>query len=503
MISWIGAAFLVFGFVMLIRVFGLVERSRDVVTMARDSMGVVRNVELSDQAKEKALQKNAIQLAKLFLILAFGGATACLAPAAVLWVCDQLDWISLDSVFSVALSPTFLIVSGVCACLALFVPSRKPSQNVNYSALDRFLHRVAFHTTHAQVSLADLEDRMVSGQLAACKADRPVFITGLPRAGTTLLLECCAKLPEFAAHCYRDMPFVLIPCLWDRFSRSFRQAGEARERAHGDGMLIDYDSHEALEEVLWKAMWPGQYRADRITPWQDKNHGEFAAFFRSHMRKIILLRRGEGADTARYISKNNLNIARTGLLRTLFPDSVIVVPFRDPLHHATSLLEQHRNFLGIHQEDPFASEYMRAIGHYDFGENLRPIDFGGWLDQRQSRDPESLEFWLEYWIAAYRHLLKQRDNVVFLSYEALCQNPASVSRCLAEAIGVCDVDTFVSMTAGIRAPRSRNLDADSVRPSLLVEAEALYGNLSEAAADLQARPVPDRQPDHSLQPTSV
>ena len=29
------------------------------------------------------------------------------------------------------------------------------------------------------------------------------------------------------------------------------------ERAHGDGMTIGYDSHEAFEEVLWRAFWPG------------------------------------------------------------------------------------------------------------------------------------------------------------------------------------------------------------------------------------------------------
>jgi hypothetical protein len=249
-------------------------------------------------------------------------------------------------------------------------------------------------------------------------------------------------------------------------------------------MLIDFDSPEALEEVLWRAIWPAHYRRDRIVPWEDEDHGEFAAFFRSHMRKIILLRRGKDAATARYVSKNNLNIARTRLLRTLFPDSVIVVPFREPLHQASSLLEQHRNFLAIHQEDPFASDYMRAIGHYDFGENLRPVDFAGWLDQRQAQDPESLGFWLEYWVATYRHLLGQRDNVVFLSYEALCEDPVSVFQRLTEAIGMADTDALASTVDNIRTPRSREVDTSSVRSSLLVEAENLYADLREAASQL-------------------
>ena len=123
----------------------------------------------------------------------------------------------------------------------------------------------------------------------------------------------------------------------------------------------------------------------------------FTSFFSDHLRKITLVRRGDAAASARYLSKNNLNISRTALLRRLFPDAIIVVPFREPMQHAESLLKQHRNFLGIHAEDRFASEYMRAIGHFDFGENLRPVDFDGWFERRQTEQTDVLAFWLEYW----------------------------------------------------------------------------------------------------------
>ena len=422
MIQWIAAAFLVVTFVVVVRLFGLVEKSRNVVTVARRSLGVIRSSSLSDDAKEVALQRDAKQLFRLFFMLAFGGAAAVLLPMGLLWLCDQLGLISLASVLSAALSPAFIITSGTLAILALCLSSRSALETTRYSTLDRVLHRVAFKTYAAQVSLADIEDQVFAERLASCRIDQPVFITALPRAGTTLLLECCASVREFASHCYRDMPFVLIPCLWSRFSASFRQTSESRERAHGDGMLINFDSPEALEEVLWKTFWRRHYRRDRIIPWQNEDDAEFDEFFRSHMRKIILLRRGKDAASARYVSKNNLNIARTAMLHRLFPDSVIVVPFRQPLQHAASLLKQHRNFLRIHEEDPFASEYMRAIGHYDFGENLCPIDFGGWLDERESRDADCLAFWLEYWVVSYRSLLTENaDFLRFLSYEALCE----------------------------------------------------------------------------------
>jgi hypothetical protein len=481
MLSLIGSALLVVGFVVLIRLFGLVEKSGDVATIARRSFGVIRSSALSDAAKETALQKNAKQLLRLSFVLACGGVTAVLLPAGLLWVCDRLAWLSLKAVFSVAISPVFLITSSVLALVVVRVPRRKTPGRTDYSALDRSLHRVAFKIYGAQAALADLEDRLFAGQLAVCKTDRPVFITALPRAGTTLLLECCAKLPEFACHCYRDMPFVLLPCLWARFSATFQQAGERRERAHGDGMFIDFDSPEALEEVLWKTFWPQHYRSDRISPWQDEADGEFRAFFRSHMRKIILLRGGQGAHMARYVSKNNLNLARIRMLRRLFPDSVIVVPFRQPLHHAASLLEQHCNFLRLHENDPFACEYMRAIGHYDFGKNLCPVDFGGWIDEWQSQDAQSLAFWLKYWVVTYRHLLTQSDDLFLLSYEALCEDPETGLHRLAEAIGSKHGDVLVSSAATWHSPRAREVDTGSVAPSLVKEAHCLYATLKETA----------------------
>lgn len=484
MISWIGAAFLVFGFVVLIRLFKLVEKSGDVVTIARHSFGVIRSSALSDEAKEVALQKDAKHLLRLFVLLTLGGAVAVLLPAGVLWVCDGLGWISLESIFSIAVSPVFLITSGALAILAFFVPRRKRPEKTDYSALDRCLHRVAFKTYAAQVSLADLEDRLFARQLATCKADRPVFISSLPRAGTTLLLECCAKVQEFASHCYRDMPFVLLPCLWNRFSAMFQRTGKLRERAHGDGMLIDFDSPEALEEVLWKEFWKQHYRSDRIIPWQDEDNDEFTEFFRSHMRKIILLRRGHGQDAhgARYVSKNNLNIARIRILRQLFPDSVIVVPFREPLHHAASLLEQHRNFLRIHKEDPFASEYMRAIGHFDFGQNLCPIDFDNWLDKRTSKEAKELVFWLEYWVASYRYLLRANADILhFLDYQGLCEYPERGLQVLADAIGTRHPKKLLLTATTIRPMRLREVDTSAVPLSLIDEANDLYVELKKVA----------------------
>lgn len=484
MIAVVGACLMVAAFAFLVQWFGLVEKSRIAVSLANRSLGVIRSSKLSDDAKEASLRKDALQLFRLFFALAFGGTAAILSPMGALWLCDRLGLIAMASVSNVITSYSFIIVSSVMVVLAMAIGSRRTWTKPDYySVLERSLHRLAFRTRTAQVAIADIEDRAFAGPLASCKSERPVFITALPRAGTTLLLECCAGMREFASHCYRDMPFVLAPCLWNRFSKSFRKTAEPQPRAHGDGMLITFDSPEALEEVVWKTFWRRHYGADRIIPWQaEEDDEDFSEFFRSHMRKIILLRRGTDAAAARYVSKNNLNIARIPMLRRLFPDSVILVPFREPRHHACSLFEQHRNFLRIHQADAFASEYMRAIGHYDFGENLRPVDFDGWFERRESRNACSLAFWLEYWMVGYRHLLAEDGGFIHLvDYDALCDDPQRGMKLVADMIGDCDVDALQTAASRVHGVRPRDVNVQEVPVSLLQEVDRVYAGLREAA----------------------
>lgn len=466
----------------LLKMFGLIDRSKEVISVTRHSINIVGNADLTDEEKEKALQGDAKQLFGLSFIILLGGAAAVFLPIALLWIAEFKGVLILSEVWQVAMSPIFLLSSTVISFPVLFILSRRAPAKTSYSFLDRVLHRIAFSTNMAQIGISDMEDQMFASQIKTANCDRPVFITALPRAGTTLLLESLAQLNEFASHCYRDMPFVLTPCLWNRFSSMFRQSGETKERAHGDGMLVNIDSPEALEEVVWKAFWKKQYQKDRILPWPELKDEEFVEFFQNHLKKIIILRRPKTIASTRYISKNNLNIARIPLIKRIFPQAVLVIPFRDPLHHASSLLEQHRNFLHIHAEDRFASNYMRAIGHFDFGVHLRPIDFDEWLDQSRFQDPQGLTFWLEYWVACYRHLLDQADdNVHFFNYQRLCENPEDGLTVLSELTQVRDMPSLLKIASTIRPARKRNIDVSSVPLKLLKTTEVIFEELKNVS----------------------
>ncbi len=329
------------------------------------------------------------------------------------------------------------------------------------SSLDRFLHRLAFSQIPMQKQLSGLEDRLFAHRIPD-RLDRPVFITSLARAGTTLFLELVSALPDFATHTYRQMPFLLSPLLWQRFAGSLQRASVAKERAHADGMEIGFDSPEAFEEVLWAAFWQSHYKSDRIEPWSsDDRDNAFEEFFRAHLRKITAL---GGTESARYVSKNNANIARLDLLTTMFPDAIVIVPIRNPVAHVQSLRRQHRRFLQLHSQDRFARDYMSWLGHFEFGASLRPINFNDWLDDLAAVDPEDGAFWLTYWVNAFETVLAaEHPSVHLVDYDRACLEPEAVLNRLAETIGVRDSRRLVAQSHRFRPPRaySESLDLSS------------------------------------------
>lgn len=348
-----------------------------------------------------------------------------------------------------------------------------------YGVLDRLLHRLAFSTTQAQLGLADLEKTLFRKELRRVEELRPVLITGLPRSGTTALLEAFAGTQVFAAHTYRDMPFVLCPMLWGTMAKPFRRRDKPRERAHADGIQISLDSPEAFEEVLWKAFFPQRYRGSTIPVWEDVAHRDFEKAFRDHTRRIVALRRRAGRHPRRYVSKNNLNLARIPALWDALPDARVLVPFRDPVQHAASLRHQHARFTEMHAKDPFARRYMEAIGHYDFGANLRPIDFDGWVDATPDLPgPEHLAYWIRYWIAAYRHVLRhepERKRLGLIRFETLGERPDLTP--IAQHVK-CDPSDLNNRRRHFHAARPHEVDPSHVPSAWLDEARDLYEQLS-------------------------
>ncbi len=345
----------------------------------------------------------------------------------------------------------------------------------DYSFLDRLIHRMAFAHPVIQRALGEIESDMYAAKFEGHSAARPVFVTGLPRAGTTLLLELFYRTGEFSTFTYREMPFVMAPLFWASATKSGRKAGEARERAHGDGMEVSFDSPEAFEEVAWLSYLRDAYVKDgrQLPLGRADVSDEFREAFVRLVRKLSAAQ-NTGAAT-RYLSKNNGNIGRLDAVKSIFPDATIFVCVRRPAAHVASLMSQHKRFLDMHAEDAFSRDYMGWIGHFDFGANFRPIDFAN--SGRTAADADSAEFWLKYWIDAYGYAYARKEAVKFAVYEDILADPSRALGKIAAEAGLSDAGAFSAGAASIRQPTTTPNRLEGAAAALLAEADALYDKI--------------------------
>jgi hypothetical protein len=293
-------------------------------------------------------------------------------------------------------------------------------------ALAGFVHRFR----RLWIALGDLETWSLAEPLQNIAIDRPIYIAGMARSGSTILLEALAAHPDAATHKYKDFPCLFTPCWWDR-AQPNAAASAARQRAHADGIAVTPDSPEAMEEMLWMAFFP-QLHDPRVSNVLDgaAARPRFEAFYRDHLRKLLLARGGR-----RYVSKGNYNLTRLPYLLKLFPDARFIVPVRQPESHLASLVKQHRLFCRGETAHPRALEYMRRVGHFEFGLDRRPICAGDPAAAQSIldlwRQGEEVRGWARSWATLYGWLADQlardeklREATLVVRYEDFCDSPA-------------------------------------------------------------------------------
>lgn len=116
----LGAIVMVVGFVIIAHYVGLVSRTAEVVARSRESVAVLKDPQLDDEAKERYMQRSAIELFKLLGLLLLGSSVALLLPFAVIWLGDIAGLLSLDSSIKMLLRWDFLAVTTVVGFVAYF-----------------------------------------------------------------------------------------------------------------------------------------------------------------------------------------------------------------------------------------------------------------------------------------------------------------------------------------------------------------------------------------------
>ena len=261
----------------------------------------------------------------------------------------------------------------------------------NYSTIQKFFYDFVLSKKIVNKSLFELE-KIIYIKNQDIINQSHVFITGLPRSGTTSFLNFLFSSNEYASLTYNNMPFILSP----HFSKLFHKKNiTKKERLHGDGIDFDNNSPEAFDEIFFD------------------NSEEFVKNELINYIQLILLNNKK----SKYLSKNNLNYKRIDSIQSILPNSIFLIPIREPLQHANSLLNQHLNFSQLHKEDDFIRRYMNYLGHNEFGLNHKP-----WNNPIHFNNFNDINYWLEQWNLFYEFIFNKfqsYENCYFIVYEEL------------------------------------------------------------------------------------
>ncbi|NOE35812.1 sulfotransferase [Ruegeria sp. HKCCD7318] len=439
MIAFCVSLLAVLGFAISLWKVGVVPAARSLIASSVSGVSAMFDAETTDLEKEAAVRRAAFDLLAGVWRLAWRFGLTLAAAGAPIVLADVAGLVPADVVMGLMLRLDYIVAVTVAAILVARFASKRLSKNTAseseaYSDGDRLVHTLAFSTPMVMKSLAAADDRAFRLTNKAAESRPPIFITSLARGGTTALLNAFFDMPAIATHQYRDMPFITAPYLWSRLGGKRSDRVTRRERAHGDGLEIDLDSPEAFDEALWRLYWPNKYRRQAIDLWQNGDaNGPACDRMRRHFDKIVALRR-PAQTHARYLSKNNANIARLRVLPSYFPGCDIVVPLRRPSAHAASLLRQHKNFLALQAEDDFVRRYMSDIGHLEFGLLHKPMAF----DQFDPGEtgPDQPDYWLRYWIAAFHEVKQQNDTCLIVTQDDLRSRPDETVNALRGALSL-------------------------------------------------------------------
>lgn len=394
-------------------------------SLAESSVSLVNALllKIDEDEKVKLVQKsNSRLLVSLFKIL-LSIVAALVIGSVPFIVYVMLTGISYsDLVFS---STPAIIALTIGSTLGFLVPFKKKGTQ-SYPELSQLLHRMALDNYAVAYKLFRIEVKKLSKR-GISERKKFVIVSGLARAGTTSLMNNLSVCGSFASLNYSNMPFLTAPNLWKKFYRP--KSRDKKERSHQDGIMIGLDSNEALEEYFFKMISNDSFiKEDKLFRYDitDKQYSEYLKYqsvIRNDNKKV-------------YLAKNNNFALRYESLRAYNDEFLMVLMFRDPMTHAASLLEKHKYYSALQEEDDFVLEYMNWLGHHEFGLNQKPFQFTDTAPEYDS-DKFSLDYWLQIWINYYSYILTiEKTRVMFVDYDSYCNRPDEILHEVLENSGV-------------------------------------------------------------------
>jgi len=282
-------------------------------------------------------------------------------------------------------------------------------------------------------TLHSLETSKYGKRLDTIQVDRPIYVTGVARAGTTITLEMLSHHPEVGNHMYLHMVMPYIPHWIQQVADKTPLMLSPTERIHQDRMMVNRTSPEAVEEIFWQKYFENVLDESKSNIMgEEVRNPRFEMFYRDHIRKLLADQRA-----SRYAAKNNYNVTRMKYLQKIFPDVKFIIVVRNPFDHIASLIKQDVIFSEVEREDPRLLDWTKVIGHREFGTGKVCINVGDTNLVKEIREHWSnkrlyVKGWAKYWASLYAHVYKTLEqdqklakSVLIVRYETLCEKPAA------------------------------------------------------------------------------
>lgn len=323
-------------------------------------------------------------------------------------------------------SSLYFYLSMSTGSLVLFLFTSKKKSDYGYWS--KLLHTIVLDNYSLGRYLFKREVKKLKKSTSTDTSKPFVVVTGLARAGTTALTNLLYDEKYFHSISYANMPFLMAPKFWKKLYNP--KNAKKKERAHKDSVLFSQTSIEALEEYFFKAKTGDSYIAE-----DTMTKHEVSAELYNDYRLYQELFKQDGKDTL-YLAKNNNFILKYASLREYDKTFKVILMFREPLAHATSLLRQHQQFCQSQKDDPFVLQYMDWLGHHEFGLHQKVFDFGDGIKLDQT-DKMSINYWLAVWIHYYQYImsLDADPNLTLVHYDDLLNRPNHLKNQLATYLG--------------------------------------------------------------------
>lgn len=242
-----------------------------------------------------------------------------------------------------------------------------------------------------------------------------IFVTGMPRSGTTILTHIISNFNDVGSFNYSDLPFTKIPFFWSKINWLYYLKNKSFERIHGDGLKINLLSPDAFEELIWSENLPN-YKNENFSKILDSSYEnkELERELARSINKILLLRKKNI-----YLSKGNYNLFRIKYINKILKNPFFIICIRNPFDVIQSSVRVHNKFLKIGKENKNFTDEMNELCHFEFGEN-RKDPF------KKNFHKDGTKYYESQWIQMHKLILDNYtnlNNVFLVNFDKLTLNP--------------------------------------------------------------------------------